>query len=50
VLPYHFRLGTRIPCFARVLGDHPEIGGLRLLSVHIFTITVAPRQSLRSWC
>jgi hypothetical protein len=39
-LPYRFRLGTRDPFFARAFGSHPEIGGLRLLSVHIFTITV----------
>ena len=39
-LPYRLRLDTRIPFFARAYGLHPEIGGLPLLSVHIFTITV----------
>ena len=39
-LPYRLRLDTRIPFFARAFGLHPEIGGLPLLSVHIFTITV----------
>ena len=39
-LPYRFQPGTRNPFFARAFGSHPEIGGLRLLSVHIFTITV----------
>jgi hypothetical protein len=39
-LPYRFRLGARIPFFPRAFGSPPEIGGLRLLSVHIFTITV----------
>ena len=39
-LPYRFQPGTRNPFLARVFSSHPEIGGLRLLSVHIFTITV----------
>jgi hypothetical protein len=39
-LPYRFRLDTRIRFFALAFGGHPEIGGVRLLSVHIFTITV----------
>lgn len=39
-LPYRLRLDTPIPFFARAFGLHPEIGGLPLLSVHIFTITV----------
>jgi hypothetical protein len=39
-LPYRFRLDARNGFFARAFGSHPEIGGLRLLSVHIFTITV----------
>jgi hypothetical protein len=39
-LPYRLRVDTRIPFFARAFGLHPEIGGLPLLSVHIFTITV----------
>lgn len=39
-LPYRLRLDTGIPFFARAFGLHPEIGGLPLLSVHIFTITV----------
>jgi hypothetical protein len=39
-LPYRLRLDSRIPFFARVFGRHPEIGGLPLLTVHIFTITV----------
>src|SRR6202044_869632 len=39
-LPYRFQLGTRNSFFARAFGPHPEIGGLLLLSVHIFTITV----------
>jgi hypothetical protein len=38
-LPYRLRLDTRIPFFPRVFASHPEIGGLHLLSVHIFTIT-----------
>jgi hypothetical protein len=38
-LPYRFRLDTRIRFFARAFGPHPQIGGLPLLSVHIFTIT-----------
>jgi hypothetical protein len=38
-LPFRFRLDARIPFFVRVFGNHPEIGGLHLLSVHIFTIT-----------
>ena len=39
-LPYRFQPGTRNPFLARVFSGHPEIGGLRLLSVHIFTFTV----------
>jgi hypothetical protein len=39
-LPYRLRLDTRIRFFARAFGPHPQIGGLPLLSVHIFTITV----------
>lgn len=39
-LPYRLRLDTRIPFSVRAFGLHPEIGGLPLLSVHIFTITV----------
>jgi hypothetical protein len=39
-LPYRLRLDTRIRIFARAFGPHPQIGGLPLLSVHIFTITV----------
>jgi hypothetical protein len=39
-LPYRLRLDTRIPFSVRAYGLHPEIGGLPLLSVHIFTITV----------
>ena len=39
-LPYRLRLDTRIPFFARVFSRQPEIGGLPLLGVHIFTITV----------
>ncbi len=39
-MPYRFQLGTRDPFFARILSRNPEIGGLRLLSVHIFSITV----------
>jgi hypothetical protein len=39
-LPYRFRLGPRIPFYPLAFGSHPEIGGLPLLSVHIFTITV----------
>jgi hypothetical protein len=39
-LPYRFRLDRQFPFFARAFGAHPEIGGLHLLSVHIFTITV----------
>ncbi len=39
-VPYRFRLGAQNPFFARVFSANPEIGGLRLLSVHIFTITV----------
>jgi hypothetical protein len=39
-LPYRLRPDSRIPFLARVLSRNPEIGGLRLLSVHIFTITV----------
>ena len=39
-LPYRLRLDTRVRFFARAFGPHPEIGGLPLLSLHIFTITV----------
>jgi hypothetical protein len=39
-LPYRIRLDRQIPFFTRAFGAHPEIGGLHLLSVHIFTITV----------
>ena len=39
-LPYRLRVDPRIPFFARAFGPHPQIGGLPLLSVHIFTITV----------
>ena len=39
-LPYRFQFGNRNPIFAQAFGPHPEIGGLPLLSVHIFTITV----------
>lgn len=39
-LPYRLRLDTRIPFSVRAFGLHPQIGGLPLLSVHIFTITV----------
>jgi hypothetical protein len=39
-LPYRFRLSAQNPFFARAFGSHPQIGGLPLLSVHIFTITV----------
>lgn len=39
-LPYRLRPDSRIPFLARILSRNPEIGGLHLLSVHIFTITV----------
>lgn len=39
-LPYRLPLAARNSFFARVFGRHAEIGGLRLLSVHIFQITV----------
>jgi hypothetical protein len=39
-LPYRVRLDNQIPFFVRAFGSHPEIGGLPLLNVHIFTITV----------
>lgn len=39
-LPYRFQFGPRNPFLARGFGSHPEIGGLGLLNVHIFTITV----------
>lgn len=39
-LPFRLRLNNRMPLFARVFSNHPEIGGLHLLSVHVFTITV----------
>jgi hypothetical protein len=39
-LPYRLRLAGRIPFPPGAFGSHPEIGGLPLLSVHIFTITV----------
>jgi hypothetical protein len=39
-LPYRFRLGPQSPFYPPALGRHPEIGGLRLLSLHIFTLTV----------
>ena len=38
--PYRLRLDTRIRFFARAFGQPSQIGGLPLLSVHIFTITV----------
>jgi hypothetical protein len=38
-LPYRLRPDSRFPLLARVLSRNPEIGGLHLLSVHIFTIT-----------
>ena len=40
VLPYRLRLNTRIRFFVRAFGPHPQIGGLPLLGVHIFTITL----------
>jgi hypothetical protein len=39
-LSYRLRLETRIPFLVRAFGPDPEIGGLPLLGVHIFTITV----------
>jgi hypothetical protein len=41
VLPFRLRLDTRIPFFPGVFASHPEIGGLHLLGVHIFTITAS---------
>jgi hypothetical protein len=38
-LPFRLRLDTRLPFVPRVFASHPEIGGLHLLSVHIFTMT-----------
>ena len=48
-LPYRVRLATWVPFFAR-LRRHPEIGGLRLLGVHIFGSRSAARSSSRFSC
>ena len=39
-LPYRFRLGPQTRFYPLAFGRHPEIGGLRLLSQHIFPLTV----------
>lgn len=39
-LPYRVRLDTRISPLGRAFSAYPQIGGLHLLGVHIFQITV----------
>jgi hypothetical protein len=39
-LPYRLQVSTRVPMLARLYALHPEIGGVPLLSVPVFDVTV----------